>query len=100
MFDIPADIERLGIVQGGFLKEAQNPALIQDLAPDAPTLDGYLFPSTYRLTRNVTVAQVCRMMTHTFRKKWRQLAKTRQQADVNKGLTRASVVEKEDGETC
>ena len=97
IFDIVAAIERLGIVQGDFLKEAQNPALIQDLAPDAPTLEGYLFPSTYRLTRNVTVAQVCRMMTDTFRKKWQQLAKTRQPADVNKVVTMASLVEKETG---
>src|SRR5260370_7365732 len=89
MFDIAAAIERLGIVQGDFLKEAQNPALIQDLAPDAPTLEGYLFPSTYRLTRNVTVAQVCRMMTDTFRKKWHQLVQPGQATEVNKILTMA-----------
>jgi UPF0755 protein len=97
MFDIAAAIERLGVVRGDFLKEARNPALIHDLAPDAPTLEGYMFPSTYRLTRNVTVAQVCRMMTDTFRKKWQQLVAPGQSVDANKVVTMASLVEKETG---
>ena len=36
---------------------------IGDLAPEAPTLEGYLFPATYRITRSTTVEQLCAMMT-------------------------------------
>lgn len=96
MFDIAANIERLGIVSADdFLKVARDPALIKDLAPDAPTLEGYLFPSTYHLTRHITALQVCRMMTETFRKKWQQIAKPSEVASVNKAVTLASLVEKE-----
>jgi UPF0755 protein len=97
MFDIAALIEKLGVVHGDFLKEARNAAPIHDLAPEAPTLEGYLFPSTYKLMRNMTAAQVCRLMTDTFRKKWQQLAKAGQAVQVNKIVTMASLVEKETG---
>ena len=37
-----------------FLAAAEDPALIHDLAPKARTLEGYLFPSTYRLSHAIT----------------------------------------------
>jgi UPF0755 protein len=97
MFDIAALTEKFGVVQGDFLKEARLAAPIHDLAPRAATLEGYLFPATYRLTRGMTASQVARMMTDTFRKKWQQLVKPGQAVDVNKIVTMASLVEKETG---
>jgi len=46
-----------------FLAAAANPALIRDLAPQAPSLEGYLFPSTYRISHSTTAAELCRQMT-------------------------------------
>lgn len=94
MFDISAALEELGIMKrDAFLKVARDPALIRDIAPGAPTLEGYLFPSTYRLTRQTTAAQVAREMTAQFRKVWRELNGP---ADgVNRIVTLASLVEKE-----
>lgn len=98
MFDIAAAIEHLGIMPSTeFLKAAQNPAMIHDVAPEAPTLEGYLFPSTYRLTRHITAAEVCELMTATFRKQWRQLAKQNRGKSANQIVTLASLVEKETG---
>jgi UPF0755 protein len=97
MFDIAALIEKVGVVQGDFLKEARIAAPIHDLAPEASTLEGFLFPATYRLTRGMTASQVARMMTDTFRKKWQQLVKAGQAVNVNKIVTMASLVEKETG---
>lgn len=98
MFDIAANIEHLGVMSASdFLKTAHDPSLIRDLAPHAPTLEGYLFPSTYRLTRHMTAVQVCRMMTDTFRKRWAQLPKSNQPYSVNQIVTLASLVEKETG---
>ncbi len=98
MFDIAVNIERLGIMKAGdFLKAARDPSPIHDLAPEAPTLEGYLFPSTYRLTRHMTALQVCRLMTGAFRKTWRQLAKAERASPVNRIVTLASLVEKETG---
>jgi len=96
MFDIAAGVERLGIMPADdFLKVAQDASPIRDIAPDAPTLEGYLFPSSYRLTRHITAAQICRLMTDTFRKKWQQLTKPGQVRSVNQIVTLASLVEKE-----
>jgi UPF0755 protein len=79
-----------------FLKAAKNPALIRDLAPRAESLEGYLFPSTYRVTRQTTPEQICRQMTDQFRRVWREL-KPPEGADVNAAVVLASLVEKETG---
>ncbi len=97
MFDIAANIARFNFLDpAGFLRAARNPALIRDLAPDAPTLEGYLFPSTYRITRGTTVQQLCVMMTGVFRKHWRDLQSSLPRGvAVNDIVTLASLVEKE-----
>ena len=41
--------------------------------PSAPTLEGYLFPSTYRLSHSTTAAELCQMMTTQFRRQWKKL---------------------------
>lgn len=93
MFDIAAAIESLGLFPADrFLAAARNPALIRDLDPRAPTLEGYLFPSTYRLSRHTTPEQLCRTMTGKFREVWRSL---NIQADAHQTVTLASLVEKE-----
>jgi len=79
-------------VGADFLKIARSPALIRDLAPNAPSLEGYLFPSTYRVTKNVTAPLLARMMTDLFRKKWQELGAP---GAVNDLVTLASLVEKE-----
>ena len=67
MFDIAAALEKLGLIkQAKFLAVARNPAPIRDLAPAAPSLEGYLFPSTYRLVRSTTPQQIAREMTSQF----------------------------------
>jgi UPF0755 protein len=93
MFDIGAAAEQLGVFKSAdFVKAAQDPALIRDLDPQAPSLEGYLFPSTYRLGHRTTPAQLCRMMTERFRAAWRGL---NTDASVHETVTLASLVEKE-----
>lgn len=94
MFDIAASVEKLGLMKAAtFLAAARRTALVKDLAPDAPSLEGYLFPSTYRITRRTTAEQICREMTGAFRKVWRELGGAR--TNVNQLVTLASLVEKE-----
>jgi len=96
IFDIAAAVNSLGFLHGpDFLKAARDPALIADLDPKAPTLEGYLFPSTYRVTRRTTVQQLCRMMTDLFRKRWSEMQKADHPANVHDTVTLASMVEKE-----
>jgi UPF0755 protein len=93
MFDIAAAVEQLGVFPASaFLAAARNPALIRDLDPAAPSLEGYLFPNTYRLNHSTTPEQLCRMMTGKFREEWKRL---RSSADVHRTVTLASLVEKE-----
>lgn len=93
MYDIAGALERLGThAAHGFVEAAGDASLIRDLAPEAPNLEGYLFPATYRVTRHSTAAQLCAEMTSRFRRAWRE---ARGDRDVHKTVTLASLVEKE-----
>lgn len=78
-----------------FEKAATDPSMIRDLDRQAPTLEGFLFPSTYRVTRKTTGRDLCRMMTEEFRREWRKLTAGASDIDVHKIVTLASLVEKE-----
>lgn len=100
MYDIARIIEPLApaltsLTPEAFLKAANDPRLIHDLDPAAPTLEGFLFPSVYRITRQTTATQLSRQMTEQFRKIWTEIGGRR--ADIHKVVTIASLVEKETG---
>ncbi len=96
VFDVARIVEMTGAMPAAdFLKAASDGALIQDLDPMAQTLEGYLFPSTYRLSHSTTAAEFCRQMTGQFRKQWKKLAPG--SADVHRTVTMASLIEKETG---
>ena len=93
MFDIAQSLEDLGLMKASeFLRAARDPAPIRDLAPEATTLEGYLFPSTYHLTRLMPAEQICRQMTGQFRRVWKELGAP---AGAHRLVTLASLVEKE-----
>jgi UPF0755 protein len=96
-FDIARLIANNGtIAADDFLKASADPAAIRDLAPHAPSLEGFLFPSTYRLSHSTTAADLCHMMTAEFRRQWKKLDPAHS-GDVLKTVTLASLVEKETG---
>lgn len=96
IFDIAAILDQLDMVRGAdFLKAAASPNLIHDLDPSAPDLEGYLFPSTYRMTRRTTALGLCRTMTTEFRKQWSVLGAPVNGPEVHRMVTVASLVEKE-----
>jgi len=95
MFEIASLLERIDMVDpDDFLKEAANPELVRDIDSQAPTLEGYLFPSTYRLNHNTTARQLCAKMISEFRKQWITLGPGLS-ADTHRIVTLASLVEKE-----
>jgi UPF0755 protein len=94
MFDIADHLDSLKVVsREDFLAAARDPSLIRDLAPEAPSLEGYLFPDTYRFPRRITAADLTKMMTDRFRVVWKSLGAT--QSDVHRVVTLASLVETE-----
>lgn len=98
MFDIASLLSGLGSVRSkDFLAAAADPELIRSLDPQAPDLEGYLFPSTYRVTHQTTGRQLCLAMTTEFRKQWAALGGPRESRPVHDVVTLASLVEKETG---
>jgi peptidoglycan lytic transglycosylase G len=78
MFDIARAIEAAGLGSAGdFLKVAQSDtALIADLAPDAHSLEGYLFPDTYEFTKMMSMQDIAAAMVKQFRQVAHQIGLT------------------------
>lgn len=94
IFDIAAEVEKLGIdSQQNFLEQVRSQvALIRDLDPLAPTLEGYLYPDTYRFARKNKAPDVVAAMVKRFHQEAQQIGLT---SDVHRVVTMASIVEKE-----
>ena len=96
LFDIAGILDQKDTARSeDFLKAAADPTMIRDLDPNAPDLEGYLFPSTYRVTHKTTAEQLCRLMISEFRKQWATLATSDKGTDLHRIVTLASLVEKE-----
>lgn len=94
MFDIAKAMEDAGLGSAAdFLKIVETQTqLISDLAPDAKSLEGYLFPNTYQFTRTQTLEEMAAAMVHQFRQVAQEIGLN---SDVPKIVTVASIVEKE-----
>jgi UPF0755 protein len=96
-FDIARLLENNGTISANdFIHASADAASIRDLAPHALSLEGFLFPSTYRLSHSLTAVDLCRLMTTEFRRQWKKLDPSHT-SDVLKVITIASLVEKETG---
>jgi len=93
-FDVADRLERAGLVpKEDFLAATVSEVrLISDFAPHAATVEGYLFPDTYRFPRKATAPQIVAAMVKRFRSKTEPLGLGRNAQDV---VTLASLVEKE-----
>jgi UPF0755 protein len=94
MFDIAKAMQDAGLGSAqDFLQIARTQtALIADLAPEAKSLDGYLFPNTYQFTRTQSLEEMTAEMVHQFRQVAQQIGLN---SDVHRTVTLASIVEKE-----
>ena len=93
LFDVAAEAGKLGLFTAEeFLKLARDPSIIRDLDPQAPSLEGYLFPDTYLLTHQTTARDLVLLMTRRFREQWKALGSSE---DVHRVVTLASLIEEE-----
>ncbi len=94
LFDIAARLEQAGLgPRGDFLAAAaKQTSLVADLDPQANSLEGYLFPDTYHLSRKATPEQICTTMVRQFRTEAAQLGLHQ---NVHEVVTLASLVERE-----
>jgi len=105
IFDIGRDLQAGKFMNADeFVQAASNPELIHDLAPRAKTLEGFLFPSTYRLSRHPVAIELTAEMVKKFKEEWARIsaeAVTGEQAparpaeSVESVVTLASLVERE-----
>jgi UPF0755 protein len=100
MFDIARDLEAGKFMAASeFLTAAKNPELIHDLAPNAKTLEGFLYPATYNLPRHPVGNELTSEMVKKFKEEWARMRSSVQIAPAS-GLTEqvvtlASLVERE-----
>ncbi len=112
MFDIAKAMEDAGLGSAAdFLHIAETQTqLISDLAPQATSLEGYLFPNTYQFTRTQTLEEMAAAMVHQFRQVAQQIGLNSTRSgpistnsepnsipnpDLARIVTMASIVEKE-----
>jgi len=98
MFDVAQAMQDAGLgTREEFLAVAQrDTSLIADLAPQAKSLEGYLFPNTYEFTRTQTMAEMAAAMVKQFRQVAQELGlNVDTQQDIQKTVTMASIIEKE-----
>jgi UPF0755 protein len=94
IFEIAARVQeaKLGTRQDFLDAAMSQTALVADLDPSARSLEGYLFPDTYRFSPKVTVNQLVAAMVKRFRVAATQLGLSE---NVHQVVTIASLVERE-----
>jgi peptidoglycan lytic transglycosylase G len=94
LYEIAAALQEAGLGRADdFVQVARSDVrLVQDLDPQATSLEGYLFPDTYHFSRTQNLHDIAGAMVHHFRREAGDLGLT---ANVHEVVTMASIVEKE-----
>ena len=95
VFDIADAVQAAGLgSRDAFLQAAMfHVELIRQWSPQAKSLEGYLFPDTYRFSRHTTPTQMLTTMVRRFGQQAQRLGLTG--TDISRTVTLASLVEKE-----
>ena len=94
LFDMAQRLQSAGFGAGAkFLAAAKtNVSLIRDLDPKAPSLEGYLFPDTYRFSPLATPTEIQKAMVRRFRQEAMEIGLN---SDYHRVVTLASLIERE-----
>ncbi|MEE8580288.1 MAG: endolytic transglycosylase MltG [Myxococcota bacterium] len=96
--EIAQRLEELGLVDAAaFLAVVHDQAFIHSLGIESQSLEGYLFPETYRMTRQITPQQIAATLVEQFRNVWSEIEPAARERGVSmhEVVTLASIVEKE-----
>jgi UPF0755 protein len=96
IFDIAQAVQAAGLGSAGdFLAaERADTGLISDMSPHATSLEGFLFPDTYRFSRHATPEMMLQTMVKQFRREATQLGLA-ETPELARTVTLASLIEKE-----
>jgi UPF0755 protein len=95
IFDIAAAVQQAGIGDGARFLAAEHSetGLIAEWSPKATSLEGFLFPDTYKFSRHATPAEMLLAMVKRFGQVAAKLGIS--PADAERTVTMASLVERE-----
>lgn len=99
MFEIGKILEEAGITSyADFVKACRSADMIKKIkVEDAPSVEGYLFPETYKFAPNSRASEVVSAMIGLFYKKTQELEMEETYLTAHEVVTLASIVEKETG---
>ncbi len=98
--EIAARLESEGLASSDeFLAAVADAALIRELGVEGDSLEGYLFPETYRIPKDLPAEQIARGMVEQFQRAWREVEDGAAESGLSmrEVVTLASIVEKETG---
>jgi UPF0755 protein len=96
--EIATRLESAGLADAAtFLATVTDPAFVHSLGIEADSLEGYLFPETYRLPRNLSPTTIARVLVDQFEAVWREIEPRAAATALSRHqiVTLASIVEKE-----
>lgn len=91
-------LEAAGVVDAeAFLEVVRNPETTDALGLGGDSLEGYLFPETYRMPRNLPAVRVAQVLTNQFAETWKELepVASERNMSMHEVVTLASIIEKE-----
>ena len=98
MYEVAKLVANAGIAtEEEFLKAVQHPDIISYLQIQATSLEGYLYPETYKFAPNTPAREVVKTMVDLFRKKTEDIDWNHPFLNKHQVVILASVVEKETG---
>lgn len=98
MYEIAKLVESAGITtEKDFLEAVQHPDLISKLSIQANSLEGYLYPETYRFAPNTPAKAVAKSMIDLFNERTKSIDFDHPFLNKHQVIILASVVEKETG---
>lgn len=98
MYEIARLLENAGITtEKDFLEAVQHPSLTALISVKAPSLEGYLYPETYRFAPNTPARTVAKSMVDLFNEKTKEIEFNHPFLNKHQVVILASVVEKETG---
>ncbi len=100
MEDVATRFADAGLVdRDAFLAITRDPEAAASFGVEGHSLEGYLFPETYRLARGLSAREVVAAQVSQFLKVWQEIepAATAQGLSMRDVVTLASIVEKETG---
>ncbi len=96
--EIAARLEAAGLAEAeAFMAVVNDPVFTESMGINEPTLEGYLYPDTYRMAKGLPASEVARALVDQFMRVWAELAPLAEERglSMHEVVTLASIVEKE-----